>query len=119
MIFTKSNNSDIIALIKGGMNMITLQIEQILEFNSYLLKDSNNNQYELVLEFYGIDNPKVSDRILIHEALLDVGSETYTQPYAFELTSEVSAEEIKEMNNAEFIIVGDNNIFNTLKRIYG
>ena len=63
--------------------------------------------------------PKVGDKILIHEKLLDKKSNVYTQPYAFEKQEHLDPNYVRELNDTEFIVVGNNDKHYAFKRIYG
>ena len=98
--------------------MISCVFEKILNYNTYILK-TENQEHELVFEFYGINKPKVGDKILIHEDLLNKTLDIYTQPYAFELQKGIKASIFKEKNDADYItlkLTGKNYV---LKRVYG
>jgi len=98
--------------------MISCLIKEILDYNAYKLR-TKDKEYNLVLEFYGVDKPNVGDMLLIHELLLDPKWENYTQPYAFEVKTDVSLKKIKDDNNEEFIVLRTRNKNYALRRIYG
>lgn len=61
-----------------------LKIIKLNKVHEYFLQDiKTNKEYRLILEFYGIDYPKVNDFLLLDENLLNPNHERYCQPYAF------------------------------------
>lgn len=98
--------------------MIACIFEKELEFNAYILK-SDNKKYELCFEFYGVKKPKVGDKILINEKLLNINSPMFSQPYAFELDNETKAQDVKLENLTEYIVLNINKKNYVLKRVYG
>ena len=98
--------------------MINCVFDEVLENNAYVLK-CGAKRHNVVLEFVGVDKPCVSDRVLMHEELLNKASPYYSQPYAFVVSGEVLAHEVKERNMVDFIVLGVKNQLYVLKRIYG
>ena len=98
--------------------MISCVVNRVLNNNTYVLNDKYQN-YEIVFEFYGLDNLSVGDKLLINSKLLDKNSRFYTQPYAFEVQKDYDAELVKELNDIEYIVVKKANKNYVLKRIYG
>lgn len=79
----------------------------------YTFLSEDNQNYELMIEFYGID-ADVDDVVLFNEILLDRNSESFCQPYAFELTNSQDY-----IDNGEFMALRKNGINYILKRVYG
>lgn len=98
--------------------MIACEIEKVADFGSYVLK-SGAKRFKVVLEFYGVTKPKVNDKILINERLLDINWEGYTQPYAFGLIGKVTPKQVMSANNPEYIVLGTAGKNFVLKRMYG
>ena len=98
--------------------MVSCVFEKVLKFNGYLLSFENQKE-EYTFEFYGIEKPKVGDKILIHKNLLDKTANSFTQPYAFELNKNVEPKKVNEKDDPEFIVLRLNNKNYVLKRIYG
>ena len=98
--------------------MIACIFEKVLDYNTYILK-TKKGSFELVLEFYGVDKPKVGDKMLISEKLFDKNSQFYTQPYAFEISNTKKASEVKQTNDINYIVLSVNDKVCVLKRIYG
>lgn len=98
--------------------MIVCDIVKVLPYNTFELKSSNKT-FRVMLEFYNIGNPKVGDKILIHEKLVDVNWSGYTQPYAFELNQTMLPKQVMLNNDAEFVVLGSGSKNFVLKRIYG
>ena len=93
-----------------------LKIVKENDYNEYVLKNNKDNkEYKLILEFYGIDKPKVGDVIIISDKLIEPNNEWYSQPYVFELSSKVD-KNIEKINLLGLISQGKKYI---LKRIYG
>ena len=98
--------------------MLHCEIKEILENNVYVL-NFNGKMSKLVLEFYGINKPKVGDKLAIHENLLDKNSSEYTQPYSFMFVREIISKNIKELEDKNFILAKIENKVCLLKRVYG
>lgn len=98
--------------------MINCEVVEVLPYNTYVLK-SKNNTYHQMLEFYEIDNPKVGDKIVLHEELLNVKSDVYTQPYAFLFDKDLKIEKIRESDFIDYAILKINDKDSLLKRVYG
>ena len=71
-----------------------------------------------MLEFFDVSEPKVGDKILIHERLLNKNSSISTQPYSFKRTFDFEAEEIKYMDNMEYAVLKIGMDYISLKRVY-
>ena len=97
--------------------MITLKILKIEKNNKYLLEDEKLNKYNLFLEFYGIDNPKIDDTISFDKKLLDMDFEGYAQPYAFEVIKE--SNDYDKSKKLDYAILTKNGKQLPLRRIYG
>ena len=97
--------------------MKKLKIEKVKAHSCYVLKEKEETE-ELVLEFYGLNNPISGDLLLIHEKLLDRNSVEFTQPYAFEL-ADINPERIEKLNDKEYAVLVTENKVYSLKRIYG
>ena len=98
--------------------MIVCEIEKIADFGCYVLK-SGIKRFQVVLDFYGINKPKVRDKILINERLLDIYWEGYTQPYCFELINNIKPNQVLSVNDTEYIVLGTLGKNFVLKRVYG
>ena len=95
---------------------LSLKIKKINEFNEYILQDKKSKkEYNLVLEFYGINQPNINDIILLNENLVNKNYEGYAQPYAFEIFDKKDIE-INEIDMAGLITKDKKYI---LKRVYG
>ena len=98
--------------------MISAVVEKELEYSCYVL-DIGDRKTELALLIYGGEPPKVGDKILIHEDLLNENWKYYTQPYCFEYTVNIAPVEIKERNDREYALIKKDGKIFALKRIYG
>lgn len=99
--------------------MIELKIEEIKEFNEYVLLDEKTEEvYFLCLEFFKV-KPDIGDKIIIPKILLNRFSPVYAQPYSFEEIDEKTLIEYKKFKKNELacLVKNDENIF--LKRVYG
>lgn len=94
------------------------EIKKVLEFDTYLLK-SKSGEYKQMIELYGLDKLNVGDRIKIDKRLLSQTSQSYTQPYAFELVDNAQVKLINKNNEAEYIGVEKGDKKYLLKRVYG
>ena len=86
----------------------------------YTLKDNNNKQYTLNLEFIDIDTmPDKNDYIYISEKLLDKNYKEYSNMYTFGPLDSSYGRIIDNENNPDIIRIdiGKNSIY--LKRFYG
>ena len=95
-------------------------VKRVSKYNAFEIK-TQCKTCEIVLEFYGVDKPEVGDEILIHENLLNPDWCFFTQPYAFELITNKTIDEVRMANNAELIAftsLKSKDSF-VLKRIYG
>ena len=99
--------------------MEALTIIECKPHNIYVLQNGSKQNFKLGFEFFGTDKPKVEDKILISNELLDKRSKNFCIPYAFEKTTEFTPQQIKELNNPEFIVLRTNNKNIGFKRIYG
>ncbi len=98
--------------------MIKCEVIKVLQNNGYVLR-CKDKTYEQTLEFYGVDNPKVGDKIALQTDLLDINSQFYTQPYAFEFQKNINIDDIDEKELKDCAILKSNNKIYLLKRIYG
>lgn len=97
--------------------MAFLKIEKCLPFGAFLFFDEKTKKrVELVLQFYGIDAPKVGDHIFLHESLLDKKNKNFTQPYCFEL---FEGDFPQKEFDAEFAVLKTDDKVFVLKRVYG
>lgn len=96
--------------------MVYCKIKQCLPNNVYVI-EAFSNKVELVLEFYGMDSPRVGDCLVLHKNLLDNSSPNFTQPYCFEVGDKriVRENDLDE----ETAILRSGGKFYVLKRIYG
>ncbi len=63
---------------------LNLKITQLKPYNQYVLLETKSQKtYTLVLEFYGVEKPKINDILVLNEKLLDPKFQDYCQPYAF------------------------------------
>lgn len=100
-----------------GEKMIKCKIIECTKNDEYTI-EYKQDKYTLVLEFYGIDRPKVGDRFQLNEILLDKNWENYCQPYAFEPIA-ISPLNVKDLKNNDLIVLETEDNICTLKRIYG
>ena len=98
--------------------MVALTIKEVNQYGKYVLVGENIS-INLVLEFYNTKKPKVGDKILIHEKLLNKNSSLFTQPYSFEINQEYKPEEIKNMDDMEYAVLKSGGKYVSLKRVYG
>ena len=96
--------------------MKELKIIDVENNNKYLLKDAQNNCFELFIEFYEVEKPKINDIICINKDLLNPSYECYSQPYAF-CKCDKKIEEIEDRN--QYIVLQTKNDIVVLKRIFG
>ena len=95
---------------------VNLKILEIKKFNEYILQSNENKKkYSLILEFYGLDKPKVNDTLVLNENLLNTKHKDYSQPYAFEILNDNDLD-VKE-NDMAGLVTKDKKYI--LKRIYG
>lgn len=96
--------------------MIVLEIKNYdgLTYSCYDKK--NNKNYDLILEFYSMNNPVVGDKISLSKNLLDVNYEGYCQPYAFR---PVKNSEYNEKEKVDFAMLENKDGRILLRRIYG
>ena len=100
--------------------MRKLEIVEVKEHNLYILKDLDTNEIiELMIEFYGISNPNINDKLLIAYSLTDKRSPFYLQPYAFRPTKKIMPKQVKDLNDKEYIVLNKDSKNIVLKRIYG
>lgn len=74
---------------------------------------------EIMLDFLGVEKPKVGSYILMSEKLLDKKYERYCQPYCFEFYMEYKDKNVVPVDSTEFIVVFDNNKNIIMQRVYG
>ena len=99
--------------------METLTVAKIEEYGMYVLTGKNNKEYKLGFELYGIDGLSVGDKILISKELLDMSSPKFCVPYAFEETQKRTPQEVRDLKDAEYIVVKHDDKIICMKRIYG
>lgn len=92
--------------------MKKLQIFDIKEYE-YYLKDSNNNIYNLNLEFYNMNKPKINSYIYISEKLI---RNTIERMYSFGPLNNEIGYKVKE---EDIIKIIDNDKELYLQRYYG
>lgn len=97
--------------------MIECKIIKCLDNNEYAIK-CGEDVHNLVLEFYGMENPIVGDELIINEILLDNNWENFSQPYAFEKIA-INPLNVSKLHNNDLIILKTKDKLCTLKRIYG
>lgn len=96
--------------------LLKLKIIKVNNFNEYILKDKKEGkEYSIIMEFYGIDKPKVNDIIALSDRLVDPNDKWYSQPYAFELLNDTETN-LKQIDVIGLISKDKKYI---LKRIYG
>ena len=98
--------------------MVALTVKEVKEYGKFSLVGENVN-IDLVLEFFDVNKPKVGDKILMHERLLNRNSSIFTQPYSFKRTLDYEAEEIKYMEDMEYAVLKVGKDYISLKRVYG
>ena len=89
--------------------MIELLITNVREYNTYDMLDKDKNKYSLIFEFYEMENLKLGDTIFLDKEMLNVNSENFVQPYAFEPTNDLNYDAKAIVNKKEVL----------LRRIYG
>ena len=99
--------------------MVSLIVDEVKEFAMYVLEDQNKQKYQLGFELYGMGELAVGDKILISNELLNSQSQKFCVPYAFEITNEYNPQQIKDLNNDEYIVVKHDDKIICMKRIYG
>lgn len=96
--------------------MVLLEVMQVEKYHSYWVRDEKHHKnYKLQFQFYGIDDLKVGDTVVIDESLLDTSSENFVQPYAFEIVKTAQ----DNIENSEYIAVKTQKSKFVLKRVYG
>lgn len=98
--------------------MVALTIKEVNQYGKYVLV-GQNVKTDLIFEFIKINTPKVGDKVLIHEKLLNKNSSFFTQPYSFEINQEYKPEEIKNMDDMEYAVLKSGGKYIPLKRVYG
>lgn len=96
--------------------MVYCKIKKCLPYNVYIL-EVFNKQVEFVLEFYGVNAPKIGNSLVLHENLFDTKSPKFTQPYCFELSNQKVISE-NDLDEETAILKDGKNIY-VLKRVYG
>ena len=95
---------------------LKLKIIKINKFNEFILQDQDSEkEYSLILEFYGINKPKINDILLLDERLLDKNYKGYSQPYAFEKFNDSD----KNLNVTDLVGFVSKDKKYILKRVYG
>lgn len=96
--------------------LLNLKVIKVNNFNEYILEDKKEGkEYSIIMEFYGIDKPKVNDIIALSDRLVDPNNKWYSQPYAFELLNDTETN-LKQIDVIGLISKDKKYI---LKRIYG
>lgn len=95
--------------------MEKLKVIDIKEYGEYLFENEKGEKLSLILEFYGVGNLEINDKLLINKKLLDRSSELFVQPYAFTRYDESDSRLIEE--DIAGMIKGGKHI--ALKRVYG
>ena len=96
--------------------MIKLIIESIDGYN-YILKDSNNESYNINIEFYDIDVlPKVGDKIYINNKLLN---KINNNVVSFGKLDGIYGRKITDENDEDVIGISIHDKVIYLKRYYG
>lgn len=99
--------------------MIALKVKRKQQAVYFLENEEKRENFELILEFYNVKEPKVNDYLIIHQDLLDRNNENFTQPYAFELCTDKTFDDVKKLSSMGYAILISNNEKFVLKRIYG
>lgn len=95
---------------------LKLKILKINKYNEFILQDQDSKkEYSLILEFYGINKPKINDILLLDERLLDKNYKGYSQPYAFEKFNDSD----KNLNETDLVGLVSKDKKYILKRVYG
>lgn len=97
--------------------MVECEIIKCLEYNEFIVK-CGEKTHNIVLEFYGVDNPVVGDKLIVNEILLDKSWENYSQPYAFE-TIAINPLNVEKLNNNDLVVLKTKDNIYALQRIYG
>lgn len=97
--------------------MINCKITKCLDFGSYQIQ-YGKKECVLVMEFYGVDTPKIGDELRVPEILLDKNWENYAQPYAFEKIA-INPMNVEKLNNSDLIVLKTKEDIFTLMRVYG
>lgn len=96
--------------------MISCKIKKCLPNNVYQI-EAFNRQIKLVLEFYGVNAPKVEDSLVLHENLFDIKSPKFTQPYCFEISDKIIDNE-SQLDEETAVLKSGKKVY-ILKRVYG
>ncbi len=95
---------------------LKLKILKINKYNEFILQDQDSKkEYSLILEFYGINKPKINDILLLDERLLDKNYKGYSQSYAFEKFND----DDKNLNETDLVGLVSKDKKYILKRVYG
>lgn len=95
---------------------LVLKVVRINKYNEFILQDKDSKkEYSLILEFYGIDKPKVNDVLFLNEKLVDKNYEGYSQPYAFEMLND----DDNNLNGIDIVGLVSKGKKYILKRVYG
>ena len=94
--------------------MKKLEIVKIDNYN-YTLKDSQDNTYELNLEFYNLtQKPQIGEYIFMNEALLKSNI-----PLSFDVLNSKYGKYITDSHDEDLIVLIIDNEKICLKRVYG
>ena len=97
--------------------MRNLVVKKILDFNNYILEDSAQNEFNLVIELYDLPKFSIGDTLMIVDGgLLNKNSDIYTQPYSFQIAEDANG---NECCDEDFAIAIISNKKYYLQRIYG
>lgn len=97
--------------------MKKFKVKNKLEYGVFVL-ESEGEEFKVMLEFLGVDEPVIGEEIAFSKELLDKTSKYYTQPYTFQYDAKALIEEV-ELNEKEYLVVVRKNKGFILKRIYG
>ena len=93
------------------------KVKNKLEYGVFVL-EREGEEFKVMLEFLGVDEPVIGEEIAFSEELLDKTSKYYTQPYAFMYDENILIDEVK-FNKKECLTIFRNDKNLVLKRIYG
>lgn len=99
--------------------MKKLQISKIKGYE-YELKDSENNTYEIMMEFYDLNKElKINDYIYMAEELLNPNYKEYNNFYRFGKLNSIYGRKIKSAEDIDIIVVQINEELIHFQRYYG
>ena len=99
--------------------MIKLQIININDY-TYSLKDMNENEYKLNLEFLDVEErPKIRDYIYISAELLNPIYEGYSTSYTFGDLNNKYGKNNLQQGDIDIVRIETENKMILLKRLYG